>query len=75
MSPIWLEDNNLTSLAKMPFHPASENLPKIQFGEFVCSEWRDVYVIFAKIKSRALGRMGRPTQRVLMVINVDIVES
>jgi hypothetical protein len=34
-----------------------------------------VYVIFAKLKSRALGSRGRPTQRVLMVINVDIVES
>jgi hypothetical protein len=36
---------------------------------------RYVYGIFAKIKSRALGRMGRPTQRVLIVISVDIVES
>jgi hypothetical protein len=41
MSPIRLEDNNLTSLAKIPFYPASENLPKIQFGEVVCSEWRE----------------------------------
>jgi hypothetical protein len=41
MSPIRLEDNNLTALANMPFHPASENLPKIQFGEVVCSEWRE----------------------------------
>jgi hypothetical protein len=32
-----------------------------------------VYGIFAKLKSRALGSMDRPTQRVLMVINVDIV--
>lgn len=35
----------------------------------------DVYVIFAKIKRRVLGRMGRPPQRVLMVINVDMIES
>src|SRR5207244_7344012 len=42
MSPIRREDNNLTALAKMPFHPASENLPKIQFGEVVCSEWRAI---------------------------------
>jgi transposase-like protein len=52
MSPIRLEDNNLTSLAKIPFHPASENLPKIQFGEFVCSEWRvytDEYSIYARL--------------------------
>ena len=34
-----------------------------------------VYVIFAKIKNRVLGRRGRPTQRVLMGINVDMVES
>src|SRR5439155_650926 len=40
MSPIRLEDNNWASLAKIPFHTASENLPKIQFEEFVYSEWR-----------------------------------
>jgi len=42
MSPIRLEDNNWASLAKIPFHTASENLPKIQFGEFVYSEWRGI---------------------------------
>jgi len=41
MSPIRLEDNNWASLAKIPFHTASENLPKIQFEEFVYSEWRE----------------------------------
>src|SRR2546425_1146039 len=44
MSPIRLEDNNWASLAKIPFHTASENLPKIQFGEFVYSEWRDLCI-------------------------------
>jgi len=48
MSPIRLEDNNWASLAKIPFHTASENLPKIQFEEFVYSEWRvkQSYLVF-----------------------------
>jgi len=54
MSPIRLEDNNWASLAKIPFHTASENLPKIQFEEFVYSEWREYYVRidFSSIKLR-----------------------
>jgi|SRR5439155_22739508 len=41
---LTLEDNNWASLAKIPFHTASENLPKIQFEEFVYSEWRDTFM-------------------------------
>ena len=49
--------------------------PLSRGASLILERCRYVYVIFAKIKSRTLGRMGRPTQRVLMVINVDIVES
>jgi len=50
-------------------------VPSHVVASMIPERCRYVYVIFAKIKSRALGRMGRPTQQVLMVINVDIVES
>jgi hypothetical protein len=50
-------------------------VPSHVVASMVPERCRYVYVMFAKIKGQALGRMGRPTQRVLMVINVDIVES
>jgi hypothetical protein len=50
-------------------------VPSHVVASMIPERCRYVYVIFATIKSQVLGRMGRPTQRVLMVINVDMVES
>src|SRR5207244_4715812 len=60
MSPIRLEDNNWASLAKIPFHTASENLPKIQFEEFVYSEWRVLLLVEAIYPP---SRLRFPTHR------------
>src|SRR5712691_1025008 len=50
-------------------------VPSHVVASMIPERCRCVYVMFAKIKNRVLGRMGRPTQRVLMGINVDMVES
>jgi len=68
MSPIRLEDNNWASLAKIPFHTASENLPKIQFEEFVYSEWRAVTL--QEIGQRVQAGLKRDPE-LLAVISAD----